>query len=148
MKRAPFRAEDLGLARVSEHGRLVETGRPVTIPYVHNDEKAPHMGAKFGQDVEPSGFYVQHVPESDRPLPRGWSRGTAVLKHPLVLIESFDPHAIYGPTGWKAMLHAATKKNSRVLSRYLMSLGFDSIVPVRSDAKRGETTTEIVVLRA
>jgi hypothetical protein len=141
-KRAPFRAQDLGLTRVRENGLLFETGTPVSFHYVHNDEKAPHLGVRFGQNVEPSGFYIQHVPDTDASLPRGWSSGTAVLEHPLVLVESFDPDAIYGPTGWKARLHAATKKGRRELSRYLMSLGFDSVVPVRGDA-----TTEIVILR-
>ncbi len=135
--------KDLALASVREDGLLFETGVPVRFPYVHNDEKAPHLGAAFGQHIEPSGFYVQHVPDSGRDLPRGWSRGTATLEHPLVLVESIDPDAIYGMTGWKARLFVATKKKGRALSRYLMSLGYDSIVPVRGDG-----TTEIVILRA
>jgi len=142
-RRLPFPPPDLGLTSVREDGRLFETGKPVSFRYVHNDEKAPNVGARFGQNVEPSGFYVQHVPDSGSSLPRGWSSGTATLEHPLVLVESLDPDAIYGPTGWKARLHAATKKRRQALSRYLMSLGFDSVVPVRGDG-----TTEIVILRA
>lgn len=143
-----FRVEDLGLASVREYGLLFETGKPVVFPYIHNDQKAPYLGARYGQDVEPSGFYVQHAPEASGALPSGWSRGTAELERPLVLVESIDRDSIYGPTGWKARLHAATGKGRRALSRRLMSLGFDSIVPVRSDPKFGDSTTEIVVLRA
>lgn len=131
-----------------EGGLLFETGRPVTFRYVHNDEKAPKLGARFGQDIEPAGFYVQHVAEASAP-PRGWSTGSATLEHPLVLVESYDPGAIYGPQGWKARLTAATKKRGRALSRYLLSLGFDSVVAVRegSAPNMPTSTTEIVILR-
>jgi len=145
MKRTPL--DTFGLARVVEHGRLFETGTPVTFPYVHNDAKAPHFGAAFGQDVEPTGFYIQYVPDSGAPLPTGWSRGTVVLERPLVLVESFDVDHIYGPTGWKARLATVTGKRRKALTRRLMALGFDSIVAVRSDPKHGDSTTEIVVLR-
>ena len=76
-------------------------------------------------------------------LPRGWTSGTANLAHPLVLVELLDPGAIYGPSGWKARLFAATKRRQSDPIRYLMAHGFDSVVPVRGDG-----TTEIVVLRA
>lgn len=132
---------DLKLATVREDGVVFETGRRVSFHYVHNNESAPKLGARFGQDIEPSGFYVQHVPAGGT-LPRGWSEGTAVLERPLVLVESLDG-SIYGPTGWKARLHKATKKKRQALSRYLMELGFDGIVAVR-----GDSTTEIIVLRA
>jgi hypothetical protein len=133
---------DLGLASAREGGVTFKTGRPVTFRYVHNNEPAPKLGARFGQDIEPAGFYVQHVP-GDSPPPRGWSSGTMVLERPLVLVESFDKDSVYGPTGWKARLHAETKKRRLALSRYLMAAGFDAVVAVR-----GKDTTEIVVLRA
>jgi len=145
---ARFPPADLDLATVREGGVLFETGRPVRFRYVHNEEKAPQLGARFGQDIEPSGFYVLHVPENGSAPPRGWTSGLATLEHPLVLTEAFDRDAIYGPTGWKARLHAATKKRRRALSRYLLGLGFDSIVPVHRDPKHGDSTTEIVLLRA
>src|SRR5208337_4156198 len=50
--------EPLGAARAVEYGHLFETGKPVSFRYVHNTDKAPKLGARYGQDIEPAGYYV------------------------------------------------------------------------------------------
>jgi hypothetical protein len=134
-------ALDLAFATSAEHGVHFETGVPVTFEYIRNTEKSPRFGATFGQDIEPAGRYLLHKELSGDP-PRGWQSGTITLRSPLVIPLSGDPNAIYGPTGWKARLRAATGKTGRALSTDLVRRGYDGIVTVD---ERGYTS-EIVVL--
>lgn len=127
-----------------QFGRVAfSSGRPVRFTYLHNDEKSPKLGSRFGQDIEPSGFYVLHDEVGSASLPRKWTRGTATLRKPLVLRQTLDGN-IYGPLGWKARLAAAFGAKKRALSRKLVARGFDGIVTVDG---RG-STSEIVLLRA
>ena len=141
-------AAPLGLARSVENdpqfGRITfSSGRPVRFTYLHNNEKSPKMGSRFGQDIEPTGFYVLHDEMGSPSLPSKWTRGTAILRKPLVLRQTLNDN-IYGPLGWKARLAAAFRAKKKALSRRLLMRGFDGIVTV--DA-RG-STSEIVLLRA
>ncbi|MFI5297751.1 MAG: hypothetical protein ACHREM_06585 [Polyangiales bacterium] len=133
--------EDLVLGNTVEHGKLFVTGHPVTFDFGHNTEKSPHFGAAFGQDIEPAGYYMIQV-APNAVLSKGWLGGSCHLRSPLVLQLSIDPDKIYGPTGWKARLHKATKKKGDALSHQILALGFDGIVTV---TKSG--TSEIVALR-
>lgn len=118
-----------------------KTGSPVTFTYMRNPEKAPNMGSRFGQDIEPAGFYVlaadnDSIAESAKAS--GWIVGSMAFSKPLVLTWGG-----YGPDGWKQQLSNACggrKKGS--LTRFLLSQGFDGIVTVM----RGETS-EIVSLK-
>jgi len=131
----------LELAVADESGRHFETGVPVTFRFVKNTEKAPHFGDRYGQDIEPAGSYMLH---NDDPRPtRGWVTGEQTFECPLVIPLSGDPEEIYGPTGWKARLHQATRKKGAALSRHLESLGYDGIVTVDPHGD----TREIVALR-
>lgn len=76
-------------------------------------------------------------------LARGWETGFVTLQSPLVILLSGDQDAIYGSTGWKARLHAATGKKRRALSADLARRGYDGIVTVDG----GGYTREIVVLK-
>lgn len=128
----------LGLCRCVEHGTVFETGLPVTFPFIHNTEKSPQMGALFGQDVEPVGRYLLHVPPRPE-TPQGWVRGEVSFRKPLVLWLSLDG-AVYGPTGWKARLAQHFGKHGRALTTRLRTLGFDGVVTCAS----GTETSEIV----
>lgn len=122
-------AIDLDLARTDEHGVHFETGVPVTFKFLRNTEKSPHVGASYGQDIEPHGRYLLHNPDPDRSPPTRWETGTVTFKSPLVIPLSGDRDAIYGPIGWKARLRDATGKKGAALSRYLAKR-FDGIVTV------------------
>lgn len=70
--------------RVTELGIVFETGRPVAFPIVRNTAKAPYLGGRYGQDIEPAGMYLLHDTAPDH-LVRGWVRGSAKFSSPLVL---------------------------------------------------------------
>jgi len=136
---ARFDPTQLGLAKVTEYGVRFETGRPVAFPYIHNTDKSPNFGKRYGQHEEPAGFFMLHR-YGDHPPPRMWTVGTMHFTKPIVMKMSLDEH-IYGPTGWKARLAKYTGKKRLALSRYLISHGYDGIVTVR-----GGETSEIVKL--
>jgi len=140
----------LALATVTEtdprFGTVVfETGRPVTFTFIRNTEKAPNMGSRYGQDIEPAGRYMLHL-EGDYDAPRGWSTGTISFKNPIVLRDTLDSQ-IYGPNGWKArLMREMGGKKGRALTAALLSVGHDGIVTVTST--RGlQSTMEIVSLK-
>jgi hypothetical protein len=120
---------------------LFETGAPVRFTFLRNTEPSPHFGARYGQDVEPTGRYILHKTEGSTP-PRGWTTGVVELRRPLVMPLTTGAD-IYGPDGWKAHLVRATGKRGRALSRALLARGYDGVVTVTS----GETR-EIVCLSA
>ena len=145
MKRRPTSTlpPDLALCRVTDIGKVFETGVPVTFDYMRNTERAPDFGPRFGQDIEPTGRYMVAVPTRHYSPPRGWKRGRAHFRKPLVLALTTDPDAIYGPQGWKARLQRTFGAKGAALSCELRKLGYDGIVTC------GENDTrEIVDLRA
>ena len=126
MTRARGREPDLALDEVVEGGVLFTTGQPVEFRYVHNDVKSSRLGARFGQDLEPAGMYVQHV-ATPAPLPPGWHAGTARLERPLVLRLTTGVE-IYGPDGWKARLARHFRRRRAALTRALLAVGHDGVV--------------------
>ena len=133
-------AKDLALTRVTEHGQLFETGRPVTFTAGHNTEKSPNFGKTYQQDIEPAGVYVIAIDPAQASLPRGWARETVHLRSPLVLAATTSDR-LYDDGGWKARLTRITKKKRMALTQLLVRLGYDGIVTVD---KYG--TGEIVLL--
>lgn len=119
---------DLALAAVIEQGVRFETGAPVTFRYLRNTEKAPFMGSRFGQDIEPAGRYLLHN-ETPGQIAPTWESGVITFQKPLVLKLSLDGD-IYGPTGWKARLRDAYGATGADLSRRLLAEGWDGIVTV------------------
>lgn len=109
-----------------------ETGKEVLLSYLRNTEKAPDMGSRFGQDIEPAGRYVI-VDELGQDAPPGWEKKAQILYNPLVLDWK----------DWKQRLssfyNGATGKK---LSAALMEDGFDSIVTID-----GQNVSEIVLLK-
>ena len=138
--------EQLPLCKIKEGGKLFETGTPVHFNYFHNTEKSPRMGSRFGQDIEPSGRYLSHDPKPGRPQPN-WERGKTTFHNPLVMQLVTDRDTgIYGPTGWKAQLHRASKRKGKSLACHLRKLGFDSIVTCE-EHRGSRYTSEMVDLR-
>lgn len=137
----------LQLRTVEECGIRFETGAPVTFEFVRNTEKAPFLGARFQQDIEPAGLYVQHAcgfPEGN--LRKGWVRGLITFESPLVLSFSdpvSDLEPLYGPHSWKTELQREFGAKGRRLSQKLVSAGYDGVVTVRHGS-----TSEIVSLRS
>jgi hypothetical protein len=112
-----------------------ETGKEVLVYYLHNTEKAPDMGSRFGQDIEPSGKYVinnEYGPSAGEP-PKGFVSSVEVLHSPLVLDWK----------DWKKRLSSFYgNKTKKDLSDALIADGFDSIVTID-----GENVSEMVLLK-
>ena len=143
MIRSPTRP--LALCRINEFDVRFETGLPVTFGFVRNTEKSPNFGAQYGQDIEPAGRYMQHVPDWAKPLP-GWQAGIVSFRSPLVLAMTTDEF-FYGPNGWKARLVLVFGSRRKALSCKLLRLGIDGIVTCDHDGRgRVIGTREIVDL--
>ena len=143
--------EDLGEVEVVENGVFFASGVPVTFPYLHNTEVSPYFGAKFGQDIEPAGFFLltDTADAARHPLP-GWVYGNITLDSPLVLaLQTDESRGIdyYGPSGWKNRLYRAYGLTGIDLSRALLADGYDSVVTVKLRDGVPEYTSEIVDLR-
>lgn len=139
----------LKLRTAEECGVRFETGVPVVFEFVRNTEKAPHFGARFQQNIEPAGLYLQHAcgfPQGE--LRKGWVRGMISFESPLVLsfsdpVDELEP--LYGPHSWKAELQREFGgKRGIFISRKIVAAGYDGIVTVRQDG----STSEIVSLRS
>jgi hypothetical protein len=116
---------------VTEEGLHFQTGHPITFNYVRNTEKAPDMGERFQQHIEPAGHYMLH---NDNPgdLPNNWKSGKSFLEMPLVIAFNTTPGSTaYDETSWKANLSRAFGGLSGMnLTRALQAHGFDGIVTV------------------
>jgi hypothetical protein len=135
--------EDLGHASATENGIEFTTGKPVRFPYIHNTERSPRMGPRFGQDLEPHGRYIQYHSNPDPAgLPKNMVSGEIEFKNPLVIAHA--PDDIYGPQGWKARLSRAHGGlTGKRLSQALARAGHDGIVTVDP---RHRVSSEIVDL--
>jgi len=112
-------------------GSDVSTGDPVTIHYTKNTEKAPNMGKQFGQDVEPSGFYVTQQEYYDMD---NWELGVIEFKSPLVVDVNNDTLV-----KWKRALskHLHGLKGAR-LTQAFQSRGYDGIITRHDEGHLGE----------
>jgi hypothetical protein len=143
--------EDLGEVEVVEGGVFFASGVPVTFPFIHSTDSAPYLGSKFGQDIEPAGFYLlaDTANAHQHPTP-GWEYGEITFKSPLVLAMTTtdDPmEPVYGPNGWKARLYDAYGLTGVDLSRALLADGYDAVVTVWVQGDQPGGTREIVDLR-
>jgi hypothetical protein len=144
---------ELGEVEVTEGGVLFASGKPVAFPFMHSTGSAPYLGARFGQDIEPAGFYLLYdtAHSADHPVP-GWEYGEIAFDSPLVLSmttpkDLMEP--IYGPHGWKARLHQEYDGLTGIdLSIALLADGYDAVVTVWVQDGKPSGTREIVDLRA
>jgi hypothetical protein len=115
-----------------------KTGVPVTFDYIHNTQKSPNMGSRFGQDKEPAGMYIQTKPRTFTPQDN-LEVGTVTFNNPLVI----EFGGGYGePTNWKNVLSEKYNgKTGKGLSRAIQKDGYDGVVTI---SKYGPS--EIVIL--
>ena len=103
-------------------------GKEISI--VHNPEKAPDMGERFNQHLEPKGKYVV---ESETP-PKGWEQSKVKFDNPLIIETDGSPK-------WKKDLSDKYGLKGKELSDKLLSEGYDGIITVEKN-----DTGEIVIL--
>jgi len=110
----------------------VKTGQPVTLTYLKNTEKAPYLGDRFGQDVEPSGFYFIQK-EHNFPPSAGWIEGKITLNNPLVIPVTDETMIEY-----KRELSKKYKgKKNKALTNAIKADGYDGIITTK-DGYLGE----------
>jgi len=134
--------EEFVLATADEQGVQFETGKPVTFQYMRSKAKAPSLGAKFQQDIEPAGRYLIHNEDPGSRAEERWEIGKITLQHPLVI--KFNPvnNVSYDEDSWKANLAQHYGKTGKALSKAIVDDGYDGIVTVG----QGPYTKEIVDL--
>lgn len=104
-----------------------QTGKPITINYFHNKEKAPVISDdSFAQSIEPTGEYMGHDTTNGKyPIP-GFEYGTISFKNPLVLDFKTTGHG-----GWKTDLsNQFGGKKKKALSNAIKKAGYDAVVTV------------------
>ena len=121
----------------------VETGKPVTFPFLHNKDSAtaifglPAKGDRFDRDSEPSGRYVSPTEGADlaRQAPKQFDAGTLTLNSPLLI----DAGTYNTDSSWKKVLSAAFGGLSgKELSKALMRNGYDGVLAVEKSGQVGE----------
>jgi hypothetical protein len=126
-----------------ETKKTLGTGKPVKVFYLHNTEKSPDMGSRFGQDIEPSGKYVTLISDKrqNETLLPNMERGLANIKNPLVLEWTG-----YEEDGWKQRLsNQYNGKTGMELTKALVNDGYDAVITV-SEHKSGEKWASETVL--
>jgi len=113
-------------------------GESVTFRFIRNIERAPDMGSRFGQDVEPAGRYMQEASPVNIETP-GWEMGEITFNNPLYVQfgGSYESEA-----NWKRVLSKRYSATGKSLSRKIIDSGYDGIVVVEP----GGHTSEIVDL--
>ena len=126
-------------AKVKVDGKLFETGKPVTFPYLHNKDSAtkmfgiPDKDSPFGRGYEPSAKYVTYH-DGDKPSYGNFEAGEITFNNPLVIDND--------NLNWKqALSESYGGKTGKALSKAIIKDGFDGIVTVD-----GKTISEIVDL--
>jgi hypothetical protein len=105
---------------------VFETGKPVTFPFIHNTERAPNMGARFGQDVEPAGQYIQYDSRGASHPDERFAGGTITFRNPLVVPWG---EGYQSPDSWKKVLSEKYGgKTGKALSDAIKADGYDGIV--------------------
>ena len=129
------------LTIITEAGVRFETGLPVMFPYLRNKEKAPYLGERFDQHIEPTGRYLIHDTARRKPS-ETWEQGVIQFDNPLVI----EWVGTQGEDGWKQRLSRFYDATGVVLTDRIMDDGFDAIVTVE-EHKSTRSTSEIVQLR-
>jgi hypothetical protein len=104
---------------------------------IHNNQKSPYLGERYGQDVEPSGYYC--IQEESNFVPNGWEQKSIILNNPLIIDNSKDL------TEWKRTLYKRHNAKNKALSSKLQSDGFDGIITLAKSGKYIGYTGEIIV---
>ena len=96
------------------------------LDYIRNTEKAPKMGNRFGQDIEPAGKYINLMEKGQSYIPEGWEVGKVKFNNPLII----DWGGGYGDkTNWKNVLSERYgRKTGKQLSQAIVNDGYDGII--------------------
>lgn len=112
-----------------------------TIKFIRNPEKAPDVGTRFGQDVEPSGRYVTEATDSDierihvdHPMAR-FESGEVTFETPLEIPfgEGYE-----SANNWKRVLSERYQATGKELSQKIADDGYDGIITTLPDGTTGE----------
>ncbi len=136
--------EGKGLAETKERGKEFKTGKPVTFEFIRNTEKAPDMGSRFQQDIEPAGRFMQTKPSTFKEGIPNLVSGEITFESPLVIeFNTGTEKTAFDENNWKARLSESFDNKTGIeLSKAIRGAGFDGIVTI---GQHGETT-EIVDL--
>ncbi len=111
------------------NGVKLTTGSPTKVHFIRNKEKAPYLGSRFGQDIEPAGHYVTPIDKPEHKLateqPDKYEVGTLHFNNPLVIkSDENDP-----TVGWKKRLSSVYgNKTKHKLSKAIAKDGYDGII--------------------
>lgn len=97
---------------------------------IHNKEKSPYFGDRFGQTVEPAGYYAI---EYNGFVPENWDLVELEFNKPLIIPVTNDTLV-----SWKYDLSHKMKAKKQNLSQKLMSLGYDVIITKYPNNDTGE----------
>lgn len=100
-----------------------------------NTEKSPKLGKRYGQDVEPSGFYAIKYTSSAKHLLQNpsYKLYTVNITKPLI-IDITDDTLIK----WKYDLASEFKAKKQNLTNKLVSKGYDAIITKYPEGDTGE----------
>lgn len=132
-----------GLAETEERGKEFKTGKAITFEYIRNIQKAPDMGKRFQQNIEPAGRFMQTKPRTFKPM-ANMESGEVTFENPLVIeFNTGTEKTAYDENNWKARLSKAfDNKTGAELSKAIIDAGYDGIITI---GQHGETS-EIVDL--
>jgi hypothetical protein len=105
----------------------------VDLVLLHNKEKAPNMGKKYGQDVEPSGYYA--IEKETNMMDSNPNYETVTFNPAKPLIIDVDDDTL---VSWKYELSKKYKAKGKKLSEKLMKEGYDVIITKYSNGDTGE----------
>ena len=109
----------------SDKNKLTDKG--ITMTYVHmNNQNTGNYGTMYGQNIEPSGEYMNvDIMEGKNKIP-GADYGIIHFDNPLIL-----DHINTGETGWKKTLSEMfNNKTGKELSDAVKKAGYDGIITI------------------
>ena len=111
------------------------TDKGITMTYVHmNNQNTQNFGTTYGQNIEPSGEYMNVDTMQGKYKVPGADYGTIHFKQPLVL-----DHVNTGETGWKKTLSDMFEnKTGKELSNAIKKAGYDGIITIDEDGYYSE----------
>jgi hypothetical protein len=107
---------------------LLGTHRPIQLEFYKNTAKAPFLGDRFGQTIEPAGEYIGTGADASIQLP-GFVYGTISFKKPLYI-----EYKTTGMDGWKKDVSEKYGKTGKALSKAIIKDGFDGIITIDSES--------------
>lgn len=117
----------------SNKNKLSKDG--ITMSYVHmNNQNTQNYGTLYGQNIEPSGEYMNVDTMEGKYKVPGADYGTIHFDNPLIL-----DHINTGETGWKKTLSEMFEnKTGKELSSAIKDAGYDGIITIDEDGYYNE----------